>query len=143
METARIEQRAGVRTSPDRIWEVLSDLPGWDRWNPYERGVGGAIAFGGSITLTEALPGMAERRVEARVGDWQPGARLVWVDKRGFLFRVIRLFEIQELEPGSCIVTSGVQFEGLRGELFHDKHRKGIRAAYSDIVEGLKAAAEG
>lgn len=142
METARIEQRAGVRATSDRIWEVLSDLPHWDRWNPHERSVGGTIAFGGSITLTETLPGMAERQVEARVGDWQPGARLVWVDKRGFLFRVIRLFEIEELEPGSCIVTSGAQFEGLRGELFHDKHKKAIRAAHGEIVEGLKTAAE-
>jgi hypothetical protein len=142
METTRIEHRAGVRATSDRIWEVLSDLPQWDRWNPYERGVGGAIAFGGSITLTETLPGMAERRVEARVGDWQPGARLVWVDKRGFLFRVIRLFEIEELEPGSCIVTSGTLFEGLRGELFHDKHKKAIKAAHGVIAEGLKLAAE-
>ena len=27
METARIEQRAGVRATSDRIWEILSDLP--------------------------------------------------------------------------------------------------------------------
>ena len=142
METARIEQRAGVRATTDRIWEVLSDLPHWDRWNPYERSVTGTIAFGGVIGLTESLPGMAERRIEARVGDWQPGARLVWVEKRGFLFRVVRLFQIEQLEPGSCIVTSGIQFEGLRGELFHDKHKAAIKAAYGEIVAGLKAAAE-
>lgn len=142
METARIEQRAGVRATSDRIWEVLSDLPHWDRWNPYETGVSGTIAFGGAVSLTEALPGLPERRVEARVGDWQPLAQLVWSEKRGFLFRSIRYFEIEELAPGNCVVATGAIFSGLRGELFHDSHRRAIKAAYGEIVEGLRQAAE-
>jgi len=31
---------------------------------------------------------------------------------------------------------------GLRGELFHDKHRASIRKAQEAMVEGLKTAAE-
>lgn len=143
MDTTRIEQRAGVRATTDRIWEVVSDLPHWDRWNPYERRVSGTIAFGGSISLTEALPGMGERQVAARIGDWQPLAQLTWVEKRGFLFGMTRYFKIEQLEPGSCIVTTGAVFSGLRGELFHDKHRNAIKAAYAEIVAGLKTAAEG
>ncbi len=142
MEIARIEQRAGVRATSDALWEVLTDLPHWERWNPYERGVEGTIAFGGSISLTEALPGMSERRVEARIGDWEPRAQLVWIEKRGFLFRMIRYFEIEEMSPGNCIIATGALFSGLRGELFHDKHRRAIRAAYGEIVEAWKAAAE-
>jgi hypothetical protein len=34
-------------------------------------------------------------------------------------------------------------FAGLRGELFHDKHRNALREAHQAIVDGLKAAAEG
>lgn len=143
MDIARIEQRAGVRATSDAIWDVLTDLSGWDRWNPHETGVEGAIAFGGSIALTETLPGMPERRVDARVGDWEPRAQLVWIEKRGFLFNMIRYFEIEELEPGNCIIATGAIFSGLRGELFHDKHRKAIRAAYGEIIEGLRAASEG
>jgi len=32
---------------------------------------------------------MAERQVQARLGDWQPYAQLVWAEKRGFLFNAI------------------------------------------------------
>lgn len=143
MQTARVEKRVGIRATSDRIWEIISDLSGWDRWNPYETAVEGTIAFGGTIALTEALPGLPERRVAGRIGDWQPYAQLVWTEKRGFLFSMIRYVEIEELEPGSCIVANGATFLGLRGELFHDKHRKAIRAAYGEIGENLRVLAEG
>lgn len=143
MDTARIEKRVGVRAPSDRIWELISDLPSWDRWNPHETGLEGRIAFGAPIALNEALPGLPERRVTARVGEWQPYAQLVWAEKRGWLFDMIRYFEIEELEPGSCIVATGAIFSGLRGELFHDRHRRAIRSAYEEIVEGLRLAAEG
>ncbi len=143
MDTARIEKRVGVRAPSDRIWELISDLPSWDRWNPHETGLEGRIGFGAPIALTEALPGLPERRVTARVGEWQPYAQLVWAEKRGWLFDMIRYFEIEELEPGSCIVATGAIFSGLRGELFHDRHRRAIRSAYEEIVESLRVAAEG
>ncbi len=143
MDTTRIEKRIGVNAPSDRIWEILSDLENWHSWNPYETGIKGALAFGAGISLTEALPGMAERQVQARLGDWQPYAQLVWAEKRGFMFNAIRYYEIEELEAGACIVANGVIFSGLRGELFHDKHRKIIRPAYDDIAEALKRAAEG
>lgn len=142
METSRIERRVGVRATSDRIWAIISDLSGWEHWNPYETDVAGTIAFSGAITLTERLPGHAERRVRARVGDWQPFARLVLDEKRGWLFNATRYFTIQELEPGSCIVANGLITSGLRGELFHDRHRKTIRAAYEEIGEGLRKLAE-
>ena len=142
METARIEKRIGVRAASDRIWELISDLSGWDRWNPVERAVEGTIAYGGAIALTEAIPGLPERRASVRVGEWQPYAQLVWMEKRGLWFRSMRYFEIEELEPGSCIVANGFIFSGLRGEMFFDRSRKELRAAVDGIAEGLKSAAE-
>lgn len=142
METTRIEKRIGVRATSDRIWEILSDFEGWNRWNPHETGLIGTLAFGGAIALDEALPGLEPRRVEARIGEWQPYSQLVWAERRGFLFNAIRYYEIEELERGSCIFATGTVFTGLRGELFHDKHRPAIRKAYEDIVESLRQAAE-
>ena len=134
----KIEKRVGVRAPSDRIWEVIADLPGWDQWNPVETGVSGTIAFGGQINLTENIGGLPERQVTGRVADWQPNAQLVWTEKRGWLFNVVRYYEIEELEPGSCIIANGFIFSGFRGEGFHDKHRKTIRTACEAIGEALK-----
>ncbi|HYC74619.1 SRPBCC domain-containing protein [Brevundimonas sp.] len=142
METARIEKRIGVRASTDRIWELIADLPGWDRWNPVETSVEGTIAYGGSIALTETIPGLPERRASVTVGEWTPYSQLVWLEKRGLWFRSIRYFEIEELEPGSCVVANGFIFSGLRGEMYFDRHRKALRKAVDSIAEAMKTAAE-
>ena len=141
MESAKIEKRVGVEASSERLWDLLSDLPGWNRWNPVETGLDGAIAFGGQISLTESITGLPDRATTVRIGDWQPYAQLIWAEKRGWAFNVIRYFEIEELSPGSCIVANGFIFTGLRGELFHDKHRKALRAACESVAEGLRRAA--
>ena len=138
----RIEKRVGVHATSDRIWGLIADLPAWNRWNPFETDVEGAIAYGGALALTESFPGLPERRVDFRIGDWRPYAQLVLSEKRGWQFNVVRYFEIEELEPGSCIVANGAYFRGLRGEGFHDKHRRTIRAAYEEIGESLRIAAE-
>lgn len=142
METARIEKRIGVRAPADRIWESLADLPGWNRWNPIETAVEGTIAYGGSIALTEAIAGLPERRASVRVGEWQPNAQLVWVEKRGLWFSSLRYFEIDELEPGSCIFANGFIFNGLRGEMHFDRHRKALREAVDSVAEAMKTTAE-
>lgn len=142
MDIARIEKRIGVRAPTDRIWEVIADLPGWNRWNPIETTVEGIIAFGGEIALTETIDGLPERRVVARVGDWQPYAQLVWAEKRGLWFNVVRYFEIEQLEPGSCIAANGFIFSGLRGEMYFDKQRKTLRHAVDGVAEAWKAVAE-
>ena len=138
----KIEKRVGVRAPSDRIWEVIADLPGWDGWNPVETGVSGAIAFGGVLNLAERIEGLPERQVIARVADWQPNAQLVWTEKRGFLFNAIRYYEIEELEPGSCIVANGFIFSGFMGEGFHDKHKRTIRSACEAIGEALRLKVE-
>ena len=138
----KIEKRVGVRAPSDRIWEVIADLPGWDGWNPVETEASGKISFGGQITLTERIEGLPDRQVTGRVADWQPNAQLVWTEKRGFLFNVIRYYEIEELEPGSCIVANGFIFSGFMGEGFHDKHRKTIRNACEAIGEALRLKVE-
>lgn len=142
METARIEKRIGVRAPADPIWDLIADLPGWDAWNPIETAVEGTIAYGGSIALSEAVPGLPERRTTVRVGEWQPRAQLVWIEKRGLWFSSLRYFEIEEIEPGSCIVANGFIFNGLRGEMYFDRHRKLLRGAVDSVAEALKTAAE-
>lgn len=142
MTPFRIEKRIGVPRPAEHIWSVLSDLPGWNRWNPVDTNVSGTVAFGGTLTLTETIPGLPSRQVTGKIGDWQPNAQLAWTEKRGLLFTVVRYYEIDQLEPGSCIVSNGFIFSGLRGELYHDKHKRLIRPAVEQVSEALKAAAE-
>jgi hypothetical protein len=143
METARIEKRIGVRASSDQVWSVIADLPSWGGWNPVESRIEGTIAFGGQLAFNESLPGAGDREATARVVEWQPYAQLVWAEKRGLWFRSLRYFEIQSLEsPDSCILANGFIFEGLKGEMFFDKHRGTLRRAVDAVAEAWKTAGE-
>jgi hypothetical protein len=142
MDDTRIEKRVGVQATSDRIWDLVADLSGWRAWNPVDADVEGTIAYRGRLTMTETWPEMAERQALAQIVEWQPRVRLVWAERRGFLFQSLRYIQIEELAPGNCIVAAGIRFSGLRGELFHDKHRASIRKAQEAMVEGLKTAAE-
>lgn len=138
----RIEKRIGVRASADRVWQVLTDFDNWDRWNTVDADVRTALRLGAPVSMIERLPGHPDRPVLASLGDFQPYAQLLWHEKRGWLFRTVRYFEIEALAPESCIVAHGVRFAGLRGEGFHDKHRVAIRNAYDEIGEALKREIE-
>ena len=63
--------------------------------------------------MTEAWPDMAERQAAAQVVEWQPRARLVWAERRGFLFQSLRYIQIEELAPGNCIVAIGIRFRAF------------------------------
>lgn len=138
----KVEYRVGVQASAERIWSFIVDLPSWSQWNPVETDLEGAVAFGGQITLTEAFPGLPERRTAVRVAEWAPDTQLVWSEKRGLFFNMIRYYEIDALGPNNCILANGVIFSGLRGEGYHEKHRKLIKPALASIGEALRAAAQ-
>ncbi|KPF81020.1 polyketide cyclase [Brevundimonas sp. AAP58] len=142
MSTFKIERRIGVQTSAERIWALIADLPYWDRWNPVETQVEGRIGFGGSLTLTETIPALGERRATLGVAEWTPESQLILTEKRGFLFHAVRYFEIEQLQPQSCIVANGFIFRGFRGEGFHEKNRRHLKAACEAVAESLKAHAE-
>ena len=144
MDTARIERRIGVRASPDRVWAIISDLPGWTRWNPLETELSGTIAFGGELTGRETIEGLPARQLAGRVGDWQPYSQLVWTEARGLWSRSTRYYEIDHLEDGgdACIVANGFIFHGLRGEMFFDRNRGRLRRSVDAVAEAIKAEAE-
>ncbi|WP_396595150.1 SRPBCC family protein [Brevundimonas sp. R86498] len=138
----KVEKRIGVRAPSERIWEVIADFPFWDHWNPVETGVTGTLGFGSQISLRERIGSLDERQVIGRIAEWQPNAQLVWTEKRGWLFNSMRFYEIEELERGSCIVSNGFIFSGLRGEGFHERHRRTVRASCEAVAEALRITAE-
>lgn len=143
MMSLRIEYRLGVKATADAIWAALEDVAAWPQWNPMYPEAKGRIGFGELLTLTEALPSGARRTLTPRVSTWTPREQLVWNEKRGFLARSIRYFEIDELSPeGGCIFANGEIFEGLMGEQLAKRQARELRAQFTAIGEALKAKVE-
>lgn len=139
----RIEHRIGVAASSERIWEIIADLERWGEWNILNPQATGRIGIGAAIEMIEALEGEAERRMTVQVPDWTPEQQLIWVDRRGWLSKSTRYFEIEKLHGDtSCILANGVIFDGLRGEDWAIKRRGKFRTAFEAINGAIKARAE-
>lgn len=143
MDSTRIDNRIGIRASAEQIWEAIENLERWQDWNPFEREVEGHIGFNTPFNYIEAYQDLPEIAVRAQVSDWVPAGKLAWTQKRGFLSLSTRQILLDEVEKGATIVTNSITFGGLRGELFHDKHRAKLRKAMTLLNEKLKATVEG
>jgi hypothetical protein len=144
MMSLRIEYRLGVKATADAVWALLEDVAGWPSWNPMYPAAKGRLGFGELLTLTEALPGGARRDLAPRISTWTPREQIVWTEKRGFLARSIRYFEIDQLSPeGGCIFANGEIFEGVMGEQLAKRHARELRAQFTAIGDALKAKVEG
>ena len=141
--TSRIENRVGIRAPAERIWEIIAELDAWREWNPVFVEARGAISIGGELSLVEQIEDRPPREVQARIVDWVPNTQLIWAERRGFLSRSMRYIEIEELQPGSCIVANGEMFAGFLGEGYGDKHRPVLRRACEALGHALRQRAEG
>ncbi|MFN4288721.1 MAG: SRPBCC family protein [Brevundimonas sp.] len=135
----RVEHRIGIPLSAEDIWEVFADMERWPEWNPLYKQAEGRIGIGQPLTLREAIEGLPERMVQARVLDWVPNEQLILTEKRGWQFSVVRYFEIEPLAPRSSIVSSGQIFSGMLGEGFLKKNKGRLRASLEAKNTALSA----
>ena len=138
----RIEHRIGVAASADTIWDILSDLEGWSRWNPLYPQAGGKLSIGGTLTLTEALPDAAPRSIQPVIVDWEPASQILWRSADGLMARSVRYLEIEALSETGCIFANGAFFHGFLGEQAAKRARRSIQGGYNALGEALKAQAE-
>jgi hypothetical protein len=139
----RVEHRIGVAAPPDAIWQVIADLPRWSTWNPTYPNAAGEIRIGGTLDLTLALPGAAERQIRPVVLDWVPNDQLHWkLVMMGGLVKTVRYIEIEQLAEASCIVSNGEIFGGFMGPTVVRQIGGTIRRGFLAMNEALKVQAE-
>lgn len=49
-----------ISAPPSRVWEVLTDLPGYSDWNPFLVRVSGTLEVGQKLSVVAAMPGGRE-----------------------------------------------------------------------------------
>jgi hypothetical protein len=139
----RVEHRIGVAAPAEAIWQVIADLPRWSTWNPTYPQAAGEIRIGGTLDLTLALPGAAERQIQPVVLDWVPNDQLHWrLVMMGGLVKTVRYIEIEQLAEQSCIVSNGEIFGGILGPTVVRQIGGTIRRGFLAMNEALKVQAE-
>jgi hypothetical protein len=104
---------AEIKARPETIWAILTDAPGYQRWDSGVERVEGSIASGGKIkVVSKANPG---RAFPVKVTEFTPGQRMTWSGGMPLgLFKGVRTFT---LAPGSDGTTGFTMREEYTGPL--------------------------
>ena len=133
------EATAEIGATPEKIWEILTDAPGYSQWESGVVRMEGRIAPGEKITVvSEANPG---RSFPVKVTEFEPGRRMTWSGGMPLgLFKGVRTFA---LTPEAA-ATRFVVREEYTGPLLSMIWRSmpDLGPSFQKFAVGLKARAE-
>jgi hypothetical protein len=99
-----------ILATPHRIWILLTDTPGFPRWNSTVTGIEGEIRKGGKLRLH--VPG-TDRAFTPTVSGFVANERMTWSGGFAPMFRGVRTFELKPRSDGSTDFVMQERFSGL------------------------------
>jgi uncharacterized protein YndB with AHSA1/START domain len=126
-----------IAAAPEVVWDVLTAIDRWPRWNPDIKSVSmkGGVAAGSQFRW-KAGPGTITSTIQ-RV---EPPRLIAWTGKT----LGINAIHLYRLEPrdGKTFVRTEESYEGLVARLFRGPLQKTLDRALEDGLRYLKAEAE-
>ena len=129
-----------IRATPERIWALLTDAPGYVRWNNTVEKVVGRIAQGQRVTVHPKVnPG---RAFPVTVVEFEPSRRMVWSGGMPLgLFNGRRTFELTGGGNGELEFSMREEYSGLLLPLI-GRSIPDLQPAFNEFASDLKRAAE-
>jgi len=127
-----------INAKPATIWNILTDISDFARWNSTIVQIKGEIAKGKSIRLKSNLD--LERKFVLKVKEFEPNKRMVWVEGTPF-FKGARTFLIEEKKEGGCNFTMVHKVEGIMAPIMMS-YVPDFDESFEDYTADLKKEAE-
>ena len=139
-----VEHSVTIEAPPEKVWEILIDLPNYESWNSYSPRAKGSIDEGAIVTIDARL-GEEVRIVDNRVTRVEPESVLCWHSMNWFesLARGTRCRFLEPAGPQSTLFRHYEIMEGPLAGLIETIYRPRIEEGLMQMNEDLKRAAEG
>ena len=133
------EASCTINASPDVIWAILTDAPGYAAWDSGVVGVEGTIAPGEKIEVTsEANP---KRAFAVKVIEFEPGQSMTWSGGMPLgLFTGVRRFTLTP-DGDATRFTMREEYTGPMLPLIW-RSMPDLQPSCDKLARGLKAKAE-
>jgi hypothetical protein len=131
---------ATIQASPDAVWAILTDAPGYAAWDSGVDRVEGRIAPGETIKVfSRVSPG---RAFPATVTEFSPGRKMVWSGGMPLgLFKGVRTFTLSPQGEGATRFTMREEYTGPLLPLFW-RSMPDLGPSFAQFSAGLKQRAE-
>jgi hypothetical protein len=135
------EASSTIEASPDAIWAILTDAPGYTRWDSGIVRVEGHIAPGEKIKVVSKVnPG---RSFPVKVTGFAPGQRMTWSGGMPLgLFKGVRNFTLSPQGDGATRLTVREEYSGPLLPMIW-RSMPDLGPSFEQFVTGLKRRAEG
>ncbi len=146
--TAELTTSVDIDATPERVWEVLTDLPAYAEWNPFVTEAQGAVVVGGRLAVrVPPVNAVIGSRLQPRVLEVVPLRRLrIWsrLDRLGVpgLFHVEHTMTLTDGDGGGVRLWLQDGFGGLLVPLLVPALNRHRLAAFHAMGAALKARAE-
>jgi len=129
-----------IEASPDAIWAILTDAPGYTTWDSGIVRVEGRIAPGETIKVVSKVnPG---RTFQVKVTEFTPGQRMTWSGGMPLgLFKGVRTFTLSPQGDGATRLTMREEYSGPLLPMIW-RSMPDLGAWFEQFVTGLKRRAE-
>jgi uncharacterized protein YndB with AHSA1/START domain len=131
------EAETEIAADPETVWEVLTDLEGWPRWNPDVS----SVALDGSLEPGATFRWKAGRAtITSTIRKMERPSLIGWTGKTAGIDAI----HVWRLEPGDggTLVRTEESWQGLLVRLLRGPMRKSLEKAVDGGLGHLKAEAE-
>jgi hypothetical protein len=123
------------------VWNLLTDLASYSRWNPFITRIEGELKQGGRLDMEMKLEKVIA--IDPVVQDVQLERQISWLDKStGNLFVAEHRLEIQTLAHDRVTFFQIASFTGPIVSLLEEKLETGFRKGLEEMNAALKKVAE-
>ncbi len=140
-----IRTTADIHTTPERVWQVLTDFAAYQEWNPFITHAQGKVEVGERLELRVEPPGEGARRQRPVVVEADPGRELRWVEERwpGGLLDGHHVITIVPKGTNRTHVVHRETFTGLLVPFLAASLETNIREGLEAMNRALKQRAQG
>jgi hypothetical protein len=129
-----------IKASPEAIWAILTDAPGYQAWDSGIERVEGSIAPGSRLkVVSKANPG---RAFPVKVTEFSPGQRMTWSGGMPLgLFKGVRTFTLAAGTDGATRFTMREEYTGPLLPMIW-RSMPDLGPSFRQFANGLKERAE-
>ncbi len=133
-----------INATPDVVWQILTDFPQFEQWNPFIRSIQGKMAEGSRLQVQIQPSGGNAMAFQPQVITVIPKRELCWLGRLLLpgLFDGEHRFCIESIQPSQVRFLHSEKFAGVLVPFLWQSLEPKARQGFEAMNQALKARAE-
>jgi len=133
-----------INSSPQAVWDILTDFSNYPQWNPILTKVVGQLSIGNKLEIHITTVGGKSRIYHPKITKIVPNQDLRWTGKFFLpqIFSGERIFLIEKVSNDKINFVNKEIFSGIGIKLAPQKMENDILSSFKKMNEALKKTAE-